>query len=93
MTQTKLADHIKKQLLADTALITRTQNHDFVALASQNRNISARFAQQLEKMAVEGLNIKKEFDTTATTAMLKKETTQNNQVILSEEFLMNLLRK
>lgn len=93
MTQSKLADHIKKQLLADTALITRTQNHDFVALASQNRNISARFAQQLEKMAVEGLGIKKEFDPTSTTAMLKAEKTQNNQVILSEEFLMNMLRK
>lgn len=93
MTQSKLADHIKKQLLADTALITRTQNHDFVALASQNRSISARFAQQLEKMAVEGLGIKKEFDPVATTAMLKTEKTQNNQVILNEEFLMNLLRK
>lgn len=93
MTQLMLAEHIKKQLLADTALITRTQNHDFVALATQNRNISARFAAQIEKLAVEGVKTQKEFDPMATSFFLEKDRISNNQIIIEESRLMELLLK
>lgn len=92
MTDTRLAEFIKKQLIADTALITRTQNHDFVALASQNRNISARFAAQIEKAAVEG-SMRKEFDPMSTGFMLQKDRNANNQITVEEARLMELLLK
>lgn len=93
MSRSVLIEHIKKQLLADTALITRTQNHDFVALMTQQRAVSARFAQQMEKMAVEGLNLRKEFDPMATSFMLQKDRNNQNQVLVNELFLKMMMSR
>lgn len=93
MSRSVLVEHIKKQLLADTALITRTQNHDFVALMTQQRSVSARFSQQIEKMAVEGMKLQKEFDPIASSFMLQKDRTANNTVIANEKFIEMMLSR
>ncbi len=93
MTLEQIAEFYKKQLLADTALIARTQNHDYVALASQNRSISARWAQKIEKQIVEGLNVQKEFDPSATSFMLQKDRNDNNSIVINEDFLKKILNK
>lgn len=88
-----LTDHFKKQLLADTALIARTQNHDFVALTAQSRAISARFAQKLEKAAVENILNAKEFDPSANSFLLQKDRIASDNIAVDEARLLDLLSK
>lgn len=92
---TAMEKQIDAQMLADSALLYRTQAHDFVALSSQSRSVSARFGQQMEKQAVEfdvaeGMAARS-FDPIATSFMLQKDRVNNNGIVVNEQFLISLL--
>ncbi len=93
--QTAMEKQIDAQMLADGALLFRTQGHDFAALMSQSRSVSARLGQQMEKQAVEfdfaeGLATRS-FDPISTSFMLQKGRVDNNGIVVNEQFLMALL--
>ena len=93
--QSPLEKQISEQTLSDNAVIFRVQSHDFVALTSQSRSVSARFGQQMEKQAVEfdfseGL-ASRPFDPVSTSFMLQKDRVNNNGITVNEAFLLALL--
>lgn len=93
--QTAMEKQIDAQMLADSALLYRTQAHDFVALSSQSRSVSARFGQQMEKQAVEfdvteGMAMRS-FDPVSTSFLLQKDRVNNNGIVVNEQFLFALL--
>lgn len=89
------ADQITMQLMSDLAIIKRTQDHDFIALTSQNRSFSARCGQQMEKNVVEfdvaEARAAQMFDPISTSFMLQKDRVNNNGITVNEQFLLALL--
>jgi len=94
--QTAMEKQIDAQMLADSALLYRTQAHDFVALSSQSRSVSARFGQQMEKQATEfdysEAMAARSFDPISTSFMLQKDRVNNNGIVVNEQFLFALLQ-
>jgi hypothetical protein len=86
---------IDAQMLADSALLYRTQAHDFVALTSQSRSVSARFGQKMEKQAVEfdfdESLASRPFDVVSSSFLLQKDRVNNNGIVVNEQFLIALL--
>jgi glucose-6-phosphate 1-dehydrogenase len=93
--QSPLEKQIAEQTLSDNAIIFRVQTHDFVALTSQSRSVSARFGQQMEKQAVEfdysESMAARPFDPMSTSFMLQKDRVNNNGITVNEQFLLALL--
>lgn len=85
------------QLLSDLAVMSKAQNHDFIALTSQNRSFSTRCGQQLEKNVVEfdysKAMAKSMFDPSSSSFMLQKDRNNNDSILINETHLMNLLLK
>lgn len=92
---TAMEKQIDAQMLADSALLYRTQAHDFVALSSQSRSVSARFGQQMEKQATEfdfaESLAARSYDPISTSFMLQKDRVNNNGITVNEQFLFALL--
>jgi hypothetical protein len=91
------ADQITMQLMSDLTIIKRTQDHDFIALTSQNRSFSARCGQQMEKSIVEfdvaEAKAAQMFDPISTSFMLQKDRVNNNSILINEEQLLKILSK
>jgi hypothetical protein len=91
------ADQITMQLMSDLTIIKRTQDHDFIALTSQNRSFSARCGQQMEKSIVEfdvaEARAAQMFDPISTSFMLQKDRVNNNSILINEEQLLKILSK
>jgi hypothetical protein len=91
------AQHMTVQLMSDINIIARTQNHDFVALTSQNRSFSARCGQQMEKSIVEidfaEARAMSMYDPMSTSFMLQKDRVNNNSILINEENLLKILKK
>jgi hypothetical protein len=89
------AEHITKQLMSDLNVMARAQNHDFIALTSQNRSFSSRCSQQMEKQVVEfdyqESMALRPFDPMASNFMLQSERQKNNSILVNEEFLLKIL--
>lgn len=83
------------QMLVDNSVVNKVQNHDFIALTSQSRSISARLGQQMEKQVVEfdyaeSLAMRP-FDPNSSSFLLQKDRVNNNGITVNEQFLMALL--
>jgi hypothetical protein len=92
-----LEQQISDQMLSDNSILFRVQQHDFVALTSQSRSVSARFGQQMEKKAVEfdyeeSMGYRP-FDPVSGAFMLQSERVKNNGITVNESFLLSLLQQ
>jgi hypothetical protein len=91
------ANQITMQLMSDLTIIKRTQDHDFIALTSQNRSFSARCGQQMEKSIVEidfsEARAMSMYDPMSTSFMLQKDRVNNNSILINEEQLLKILNK
>jgi hypothetical protein len=89
--------HMTVQLMSDINIMARAQNHDFIALTSQNRSFSARCGQQMEKSIVEvdfaESRAMSMFDPMSTSFMLQKDRVNNNSILINEESLLKILKK